>query len=159
MKTVRFVILAVILLCMVVATVRAGDLLYVQVAEVRVRENPNFLSPTLAVLYYGHQVEKLSENPGSSWIEIRSDENSGGWVHKSALTLTRLVLNAGERNHQVGAGRAEPTLAGKGFSRETETDYQNQNQDLPFATLDKAEARQPSDEEIANFAGEGGLKL
>ncbi len=140
-----------------VSIAAAGETLYVQVAETRLRRDASFLSPSTAVLVFGESVEKLSGSAGS-WFRVSRSRGAEGWVHASALTTMRLVLKAGEKDAPVPTGRAEPTLAGKGFSAETEGDFKARNPALDFATLDTLERECPSDDAVLQFAREGELR-
>jgi hypothetical protein len=134
-----------------------GELLYIQVAETRLRERPAFLSPSLQVVRYGDELLSVTEKSEAGWIEVLHSSGMRGWVHRSALTAARLVLKAGERSTSVGAERAETTLAGKGFSAETEEDYRQQNAELPFEVLDRLPQLSPADDEVLVFLQQGGL--
>lgn len=138
------------------ALAAAGETLYVQVAETRLRREASFLSPSVAVLGFGEPLEKLGVT--GLWFRVSRGRQAEGWVHGSALTATRLVLKPGEEDAPVQTGRAEPTLAGKGFSAETEADFKAKNPGLDFAVLDELERTLPADDEVLRFAREGGLR-
>lgn len=141
----------------IAATAQASDVRYVQVAEARMRREASFLSPTVAVLGYGEVVTKRAADD-SQWLLVARPSGEEGWLHQSALTATRLVLKAGERSMSGRSGGAEVTLAGKGYSAETERDFQKDHQQLDFAALDRLDEQRPADEEVARFITEGQLR-
>lgn len=146
-----------LLLCLGAASPgAAAETVYVQVAETRVRREASFLSPSVAVVGFGESLEKLSVT--GLWFRVSRGRQVEGWVHGSAVTTMRLVLKPGEEDAPVQTGRAEPTLAGKGFSAETEADFKSKNPGLDFAALDELERSVPTDEEVLRFAREGGLR-
>ena len=142
----------------VATAVQASDARYVQVAEARMRREASFLSPTVAVLGYGEVVNQRGKAANNEWLLVARPSGEEGWLHQSALTSTRLVLKAGEQSMSGRSGGAEATLAGKGYSAETERDFQKDHQQLDFAALDRLDEQRPSDEEIARFITEGQLR-
>jgi hypothetical protein len=150
--------LAVLIVLLDGASALGADTRYVQVAEARMRREASFLSPTVAVLGYGDVVNKQGDANGNQWLLVTRPDGREGWLHQSALTTTRLVLKAGEQSLSGRGGSAEATLAGKGYSEETERDFQKNHQQLDFAALDRLDEARPDDEEIARFAAEGQLR-
>lgn len=137
---------------------QAADARYVQVAEARMRREASFLSPTVAVLGYGDVVNQRGAEASNQWLFVARPSGEEGWLHQSALTVTRLVLKAGEQSMSGRSGGAEATLAGKGYSAETERDFQKNHQQLDFAALDRLDEARPGDEELLRFIREGQLR-
>jgi hypothetical protein len=137
---------------------QASDDRYVQVVEARMRREASFLSPTVAVLGYGDVVNKRAVAANNQWLLVARPSGEEGWLHQSALTSTRLVLKAGEQSMSGRSGGAEATLAGKGYSEETERDFQKDHQQLDFAAINRLDESRPGDEEILRFIREGQLR-
>jgi lipopolysaccharide export LptBFGC system permease protein LptF len=150
--------LALLVVLLAATPAPAADNRYVQVAETRMRREASFLSPAVAVLGYGDVVNKQGDANGNQWLFVTRPDGKEGWLHQSALTSTRLVLKAGEQSLSGRGGSAEATLAGKGYSEETERNFQKNHQQLDFAALDRLDEARPDDEEIARFAAEGQLR-
>lgn len=133
-----------------------GETLSVTVRETQLRSSPAFLGRVLEELSYGDQVERLSERSG--WMEVRADSGTEGWVHGSALTEKRIVLNASESEVDTGASRGEVALAGRGFNQEVENQYKEET-GLDFSRIDEIESREMSAEALIAFLREGGLEI
>jgi uncharacterized protein YgiM (DUF1202 family) len=125
----------------------------VTVKETQVRATPSYLGKVLAVLAYGDQVDVLAEQAG--WARVRLP-NAEGWVHLSALTNKRIVLQSGSQNVGTGASSGEVALAGKGFNQEVEDKYKQDNQ-LDYTWVDRMGGYSVSPEEVLAFLEQGGL--
>ncbi len=135
--------------------VPAQERMSVQVREGQLREQPSFLGRVAATVEYGDRVS-IRETRGP-WKMVSIDDK-GGWIHESALTSKRVVLQAGDEDVGPVADREELALAGKGFSREVEEEFRAANRDLDFSRVDQMEREWGvSVEEVSRFLREGGL--
>ena len=125
----------------------------VTVKETQVRATPSYLGRILAVLSYGDRVDVLAEQAGWARVRLPSGE---GWVHLSALSSKRIVLQSGSQNVGTGASSSEVALAGKGFNQEVEDKYRQDNQ-LDYTWVDRMGAFTVSPEEVLAFLEEGDL--
>ena len=125
----------------------------VTVKETQVRATPSYLGRILAVLSYGDRVDVLAEQAGWARVRLPSGE---GWVHLSALSSKRIVLQSGSQNIGTGASSSEVALAGKGFNQEVEDKYRQDNQ-LDYTWVDRMGAFTVSPEEVLAFLEEGDL--
>lgn len=128
----------------------------VQTRTAQVRSTPSFLGAVVAPLEYGARVKVLEER--GDWVRVEAPGGSVGWVHRSALTPKRIVLAAGDTPVTVRATGEELALAGKGFSKEVETEYRARNPSVDFTWVDRMETLQIPLEEIFAFFREGGLR-
>jgi hypothetical protein len=74
----------------------------------------------------------LEERAG--WMRVAvPGKNIKGWMHGSALSSKRIVLQAGAEDVQRAATTGEIALAGKGFNEQVEREFRAQNKDVDFA--------------------------
>jgi uncharacterized protein YgiM (DUF1202 family) len=125
----------------------------VTVKETQVRATPSYLGKILAVLAYGDQVDVLGEQAGWARVRLPSGE---GWVHMSALSSKRIVLQSGSQNVGTGASSGEVALAGKGFNQEVEDKYRQDNQ-LDYTWVERMGAFTVSAQEVLAFLEQGDL--
>lgn len=144
-----------VLLSLPAAMAGAQETRSVSVRETQLRETPGFLGSVITTLSYGDQVDSISEQNG--WTRARSSENEG-WVHSSALTTKRIVLDASERDVQEAATSREVALAGRGFNRQVEEQYAAES-GLDFNEIDRIESYKLEPEELIAFLQAGGLHL
>ena len=136
--------------------VSAGTMMSVQVKRGDVRATPAFLGKIVSTLDYGDRIEVLESRDG--WMRIGpTAKNSAGWIHSSALTEKRIVLQAGSKDAQVSASGGELALAGKGFNAEVESEFKARNRNLDFSAIDRMQATKITQGQIAAFLTEGGL--
>jgi hypothetical protein len=128
----------------------------VQIKEGAVRASPSFLAKIITKLDYGDQVVVKEEK--SSWARIElSGVYSQGWIHSSALSTKKIVLNPGDSDVEKAASDDELTLAGRGFNQEVEQKFRTLNPDVDFAWIDRMEKMVVSQDQIQNFITAGGL--
>jgi SH3-like domain-containing protein len=127
----------------------------VQVRQGPMRSAPSYTGQVVTSLAYGDRVEVLEKRPG--WIRVSSGGKSG-WLHVSALSPKRIVLQSGTTTAQSGATSEEIALAGKGFNSQVESRYKAQNSQANYAAVDRMEKQSVSPREKAAFLSEGGLR-
>jgi len=128
----------------------------VQVKNGQVRSVPSFLGKIIANLSYGATVAVLEQT--GSWNKVAiPGKSSEGWMHVSALTAKKIVLNPGETDVEKAASSDEIALAGKGFNRQVEGEFKKKNPDIDFARIDKMEKIVVSQNEMQQFVKLGGL--
>jgi hypothetical protein len=128
----------------------------VQVREGRLRAAPSFLGRSLAVVHYGDRVTVLERK--GAWVRAAAPGGGpAGWIHGSALTEKRIVLQAGAQDVEQAATTDELALAGKGFNRRVEERYRAAHPGLDFSWIDRMETYGASAEEVRRFLEEGGL--
>ena len=134
----------------------AGTMMSVQVKRGDVRATPAFLGKIVSTLVYGDRVEVLESRDG--WMRIgQTAKNPSGWIHSSALTEKRIVLQAGSKDAQTSASGGELALAGKGFNAEVEAEFKARNKNLDFSAIDRMQATKIKQDQITAFLKEGGL--
>ena len=137
MRYIGKLVLLIGLFLLAISTVagQTGQLMSVQVRETQMRQRASFVAPVVATLDYADRVEVLQE--AGSWIRVRFQDQEG-WVSGSALTTQRIVLQAGGSNVDTTATSSEVALAGRGFNREVEAQYQSTS-GLDFSWVDRME--------------------
>ncbi len=110
----------------------------VQIREGHIRKAPSFLSAVAGKLAYGKRVSVLMEE--GAWINILSSETGlSGWMHTSALTPKKIILNAGQKDIPLSAASEEYALAGKGFNSDVEKKFHAGNPNLDFTWINRME--------------------
>ncbi|MBC8424349.1 SH3 domain-containing protein [bacterium] len=139
----------------VAAAWAAAQMLSVQVREGQLRERPTFLGKVVATVEYGDRMEVVSTRGG--WTKVRGD-GAEGWIHTSALTEKRVVLESGGRDVDTGASGEELALAGKGFNDEVEGEFRDGNPDVDYDWVDRMEEMVVSAEDAAEFLEYGDVE-
>ena len=128
----------------------------IQVKNGDVRSSPSFMGKIVDQLKYGDQV--AVQNVKGSWYFIdRPEGSTDGWMHSSALSVKKIVLNPGASDAEQAASSDEITLAGKGFNQQVENDFKSKNPQVDFAWINKMEKMTVSQNQIQAFIKEGQL--
>lgn len=156
MKLLRILLVVGFTFVLVAVTWSDSGMMSVQVREAQLRSTPSFLAPITALAAYGDQVETFQQQ--GDWIEVKSTQSQRGWIHQSALTRKRVVLNAGGAAAPVAASGQEVALAGKGFNAEVESKYSQSHKDTDYAAVNRMEQVMITPQDMAGFMKEGGLR-
>lgn len=154
----RIFLLTFPLMCLtaLAAFAAAQKMMSVQVNKGVVRVTPSFLGDIVTQLSYGDQVFVLEER--QSWTRIGLSWNAvEGWVHSSALSPKKIVLQAGTEDVEVAASGEEIALAGKGFNQQVESEFRAKNSNLDFTWIDRMESCVVSQRQMKQFLKEGDL--
>jgi len=128
----------------------------IQVKKGAVRSSPSFLGKIVTQLKYGDRV--AVQNVKGSWYFIDWPKGStDGWMHSSALSVKKIVLNPGASDVEQAASSDEITLAGKGFNQQVENDFKSKNPQVDFTWINKMEKMTVSQNQIQAFIKEGQL--
>lgn len=147
-------LLTLSVICLFTALASATTL-SVQVKKGVLKASPSFLAKNLATLGYGERVTKLTQQ--GEWINISTGKQRG-WVHASALTDRKVVLQTGATRAETGVSSSEVMLAGKGFNAEVESKYRTHNPAMRFDLVDKMEAFTIPPKNEQRFAERGQLR-
>ena len=158
MKKIAIIPIVLLIVGLLGLTVLAGEQnkMSVQVKEGAVRSSPSFLAKIIAKLDYGDQVVVKEEKSAWSKIEL-TGVYSQGWIHSSALSIKKIIVNPGDADVDQAASDDELTLAGRGFNQEVEQKFKSQNPDVDFTWIDRMEKMVVSQDQIQNFIQSGGL--
>jgi hypothetical protein len=128
----------------------------IQVKKGAVRSSPSFLGKIVTQLKYGDQV--AVQNVKGSWYFIDGSKGkTEGWMHSSALSLKKIVLNPGASDVKQTASSDEITLAGKGFNKQVENNFKSKNPQVDFTAINTMEKITISQNQIQAFIKEGQL--
>ena len=127
----------------------------VQVRDGQLRNRASFLGAVVGTVAYGDRVTVNQEQAG--WCEVATAAGLTGWIHESALTPKRVVLSSGLGDVRSGASGEEVALAGKGFSKEVESEYKKQNQALDYTWVDWMGKQTVPPEQLVQFLQQGDL--
>lgn len=145
---------AALLLVAAVSAIAQSRAMSVQVREAPVRAAPTFLGKVVTDLPYGTRVEVVQTQ--RDWVEINLPNGTGtGWMHSSELTEQQLALKAGSNVTQSASG-SEVALAGKGFNKQVEQQYESEKH-LDYTWVDKMEKISYPPERLVQFLDAGDL--
>lgn len=126
----------------------------VQVKAGQIRATPSFLGNILTEEPYAQQVQVLEEKSG--WMRVTvPGKTVQGWMHGSALSAKRIILQAGAEDVQKAATTGEVALAGKGFNQQVENEYRAQNKDVDFTVIDQMQKTSVPIAQLQRFARDG----
>lgn len=128
----------------------------IQVKQCPLRSMPTFLGRVITQLDYGDRVEVEKEE--DSWVKVFSSGKNTGWVHVSALSEKEIILDPNSQEIKEAASSNEIALAGKGFNKQVEDKYKQDNKNIDFTWVDEMEKIVVSQGEIQNFIRQGKLK-
>ena len=126
----------------------------VQVRDGQLRNRASFLGTVVGTVAYGDRVTVNQTQAG--WCEV-SSAGKTGWIHESALTPKKVVLASGTTDARACASGEEVALAGKGFSKEVESEYKKQNPQLDFTWVDWMGRQTVPSEQLVEFLKQGDL--
>ena len=127
----------------------------VQVKNSPVREQPSFLAKTIVLVNYGDRLQVLEQQ--GDWSKVSTSGGQTGWIHTSALTKKKVVMEAGTENAQTAASGEELALAGKGFNSDVEADFKAKNRQVDFTWVDRMEKVKVAPETMWQFLTDGGI--
>ena len=126
----------------------------VQVRDGQLRNRGSFLGTVVGTVAYGDRVTVNQTQAG--WCEV-SIAGKTGWIHESALTPKKVVLASGTTDARAGASGEEVALAGKGFSKEVESEYKKQNKNVDYTWVDWMGRQTVPSEQFVEFLKQGDL--
>jgi hypothetical protein len=148
-------LLVVAMSLMVMPAAALAEKAWVQVRETKLRSQPLFYATGSNTLRYGDSVEQLGSS--GAWSEVRTS-GAKGFLPATVLSRQQIVLSS-QDIRKVQADSGEIVLAGKGFSKEVEREFQEANADVRYDLVDKVEkSTRVAPAELAAFAKGGGLK-
>lgn len=158
MKKYQLTLFMILLIGIAITTALAAkkNQMSIQIKEGHLRSTPSFLGKILAALDYGDRVEVLEQQ--ELWVRVQAFEyNETGWIHDSALTTKKIILNPGKADVEQAATSDELALAGKGFNQDVEREYSAKNPQLDYTLIDEMEQVVVSQAQIVQFLDEGEL--
>ncbi|WP_052812729.1 SH3 domain-containing protein [Desulfonatronum thioautotrophicum] len=135
-----------------------AQMMSVQIQTGQLRSSPSFLAGIVGEVAYARQVQVLEERAG--WMRVAVPGTTlTGWMHESALSRRRIVVQAGDADVERAATTGEIALAGKGFNEQVEWEFRSRNPELDFRKIDQMQTSRPTMTQIQQFAREGRLRL
>jgi hypothetical protein len=128
----------------------SGKTRYVAVKSAALKSSAGFFGQTLQDLVLGDTLTLISEKGDWTEVSTTTTPSRKGWVASASLSSKRILAS----NRAVSAD--ELALAGKGFSAEIETAYQDGSK-LDFSAVNKAETQNISGNDLLQFLTEGHL--
>ena len=127
----------------------------VQVRDGQLRNRASFLGTVTGTVAYGDRVTVKQSQAG--WCEVAKADGTAGWIHESALTPKRVELSSGTADARSGASGEEVALAGKGFSKEVEAAYKQENSQIDYTWVDWMVQQTVSTDQLVQFLKQGDL--
>jgi hypothetical protein len=129
---------------------------YIQAYSVKLKANPGLMGKSLGELKNKDPVEPIQES--GAYIKVRAGKIEG-WIPRSSVTTAhRLKLKSG---NQVATSNSGVLAAGKGLGEnvgESNSAKPDAKQKVGLDRLDKIEKETPDDQDIDQFAKEGGFQ-
>jgi hypothetical protein len=145
------------MLCFSAAAIQ-NSVVSIKVKKGQIRSEPTFFGKIIAEAFYGDAVNVMEET--EAWKKVSLPyKGIDGWMHGSALSNKRIILKPGESDVRLAATSDEVALAGKGFNKDIEDEYQKRNPRANFNLINKMEMREVSQVEIYAFLETGGLRV
>jgi uncharacterized protein YgiM (DUF1202 family) len=126
----------------------ANEMMSVTVKETQVRDRPSFLGTIETTLNYGTRISVTKKQ--GNWAQVKLENGVDGWVHLTALTKKRIVLQEGDEAVEQSATSEEVAMAGKGFNKEVEQRYKEEK-NLDYTWVDRMEAIDYPSEDLFRF--------
>ncbi len=140
---------------LVSATAASQKAMSVQVKEGQLRATPSHLGKIVAKVSYGDRLTVLEEQ--GDWKKVSLNRKAQGWIHNSALTSKQIALRAGQSSGGSSVSGGEIALAGKGFNKEVEAQYRQNNKNLDYAWINRMETYKVSPRQMDDFIKVGRL--
>lgn len=168
----------ILLILLFMTTSAQASTAWVVVKKTVVRVNPTYLSAKVIPVHYKDEVDVISVK--GDWSRVKA-KKAEGWLHNSAISDS-FTIDAKEIDKSKSKSRSSSvfgdfdtsdsgsnrmamrggdvddiTLAGKGFNKDVENMYMNNNASLNYAAVDVMEAQSEIDFDLSTFAEQGGL--
>lgn len=126
--------------------------------EGNVKAKADHMSKNVEIVVYGDKLKVVSRE--NDWFQVTTPSGKSGWIHISATTTKKIKL---AKDAQVGddsAGHEEVALAGKGFNKQVEQAYVQDNPEVAraFQQVNQIEARKVPLAQLSAFIKQGKLK-
>lgn len=131
-----------------------AESIYIQQKQTLLKETPSFLAKTVATCKYGDEVKVIEEK--EKWKKV-SFGTKKGWIFASAA-VENLNYSSGASNAPSSVSSNEVMLAGKGFNKQVESTYREQNPKMRFDLVDAMEKQSINPKSQVSFVQAGQLK-
>ncbi len=138
--------LGILLLLFGLPALAAAEIQYVQVEKTRLLTKPSAFSSAAAKLAYRTRVEVLGRR--GAYVRVKSAAGTG-YVSASALSVKQPRFSSRLSKEYVSSD--EVALATKGFNAQIESEYRRKNPALPYAILDRLEAKTTYSDPLQHF--------
>ena len=137
-----------------------GETLKVTQPNQSLYPDPDFAGTPIATVPAGAEVNVLQQT--GDWYKVEYQGKSG-WINRQAFPAPQKGSKFGLPAMLFGApvketSSDEAALAGKGFTPEVESSYQQKHPEMKFAEVDKVESYKVDAATLQAFIKEGGLK-
>lgn len=152
----RYVCILLVMLAVVIlpAIGPAQDLMSVQVKNAQLRATPSFLGKIVSTVVYAQQVTILQEQ--GAWVNVAvTGTGSEGWMHSTALTKKKILLNPSASDISQAASSDEIALAGKGFNAQVEEEFKARNSQVNYTPINDMETIVISHTQMRQFLQQG----
>ncbi len=131
------------------------EVMVLQVNSAKLMSQPSFLGKPVATVRRG---EKLTvQDWNKTWFEVRSTKGKVGWINKRSVAEFERAELSSDGETSTGATGDEVEIAARGFSKDVEKKYRQNNAELDFRHVDRIEKLNVDVEKAAKFAARAGL--
>jgi hypothetical protein len=131
---------------------KPGDVLYVGVKEVKLKDGTGFFAKKTFTVYYGDAAVVIGEKGGWTQIQIQNNSSVKGWISASSMTKKKIITG-----NTVSATTQELALAGKGFSPDAEKAFKSDNPQKRYDLVDQIEKNSVAEDTLQTFITNGKL--
>ncbi|HEX5329826.1 SH3 domain-containing protein [Sulfuricurvum sp.] len=131
-----------------------GASIFIRQKQTLLKETPSFLAKTVATCKFGDEVKVIEEK--ENWKKV-SFASKKGWIHASSA-VDNLSMSEANTNAPSSVSSNEVMLAGKGFNKQVEASYREQNPKMRFDLVDSMEKRTIKPQLQTSFVLNGQLK-
>lgn len=131
-----------------------GAMLTIKIRDSKLRSGPKLWAPSVRDLKFGDQLAAQGTEQG--WFKVKTSGGAVGYVHPSAVTDRKVVL-ASTKAAQASVDASDVVLAGKGFNKDIEREFAQNNPESNFKAVDQVAALRIPDQDLARFLRDGKL--
>lgn len=132
----------------------SGETLTIKIRDSKLRSGPKLWTPAVRDLKFGDQL--VAQGTEAGWFKVRTASGAAGYVHPSAVTDRKVVL-ASKNTAQASVDASDVVLAGKGFNKEIEREFAQNNPESNFKAVDQVAALRIPDQDLVRFLRDGKL--
>jgi hypothetical protein len=152
----KLINLVVLFLTILIPQFLSAESVTVITKENAIREYCKFFAPVKANVKYNDKLDMISQQ--GDWFKVRFMKVEG-CIHKTAVeSKTASLVNLPLSGSSGRVSENEAALAGKGFTPQVEASYRAKHPEMKYYLVDKVEAINVPDKDLALFINNGGLK-
>lgn len=126
-----------------------------QVNSAKLMSTPSFIGTPVATVRRG---QKLSvRGTSNTWLQVKAPSGKTGWINKRSVAKFARAELSKDGGTSTGATGDEVEIAARGFSKDVEKKYRQNNAALDYRHVDRIERLNVDVRKAAKFARQAGL--